>query len=384
MPMRGRERTLFRLFGLPVKASPSWLFLVALVIFSLSQAYFPQELGPGVSWQLNLLLATVGAFGLFASLIAHEMAHSLVARATGMPVAGITLFIFGGVSQLEEEPKTAASEFFMAVVGPLCSVLLGWVFLTMWGVATLRHWPLALCALLKYLFIVNFFLAAFNSVPAFPLDGGRVLRSAVWAVSGSLRVATLVAARIGSAFGVLLIVLGVGVFLMGTGGWVAGTWFVILGFFLRQAALGSLQLMILNEEVSGQMVSDFMTSDPVTVPADTNLEQFVRDWAFHHRFSRFPVVDESGSLLGFIAARAPRGVHPRSWPFTSVRSLTHRWPDRLVFRPDTDGADALSTLRPQDDPYAIVVEDGRPVGVVTLGDLLRFLSLKADLARGRR
>ncbi|MHC4789075.1 MAG: M50 family metallopeptidase, partial [Planctomycetota bacterium] len=190
MPLLGKERTLFRLFGLPIKAKLSWLFLVALVVWTLAQRYFPQELGEGLAWYAYWGLGVVGAAGLFASLIAHELCHSIVARSTGMRVSGITLFLFGGVSQLEEEPPTAGTEFLMAVVGPLSSVVIGVAFLVLWIFANSFGWSRPVLALVKYLFFINFLLAAFNSLPAFPLDGGRVLRSILWAFTGDLRLAT--------------------------------------------------------------------------------------------------------------------------------------------------------------------------------------------------
>jgi len=379
-----RERVLFRLFGLPVKASGSWLFLVALVIYSLWQGYFPQQLGPSASWQLNLALSVVGTVGLFASLIAHEMCHSLVARATGMPVAGITLFIFGGVSQLEDEPSTALSEFFMAIVGPLSSVLIGVGFLAVWFVARLWHFPVALLALARYLAMINFVLAAFNSLPAFPLDGGRVLRSVVWAVTDNLRVATRFAATIGSAFGILMIVAGFFTIMTTPGIQIGGIWLIVLGFFLRQAAMGSLQMVILRHNLQGNRVRRFMTMNLVTVPQDLDVQRFVDEYVFHHRFNYYPVVDDDGLLVGLIGSRAPRRVPPERWPVTPVSELMRRADENLILDPDTDAVDALAALRPLDEHRAVVVENGRPVGIVSLSDLLEFLALKIDLTPRRR
>ncbi|MFO8007569.1 MAG: site-2 protease family protein [Candidatus Brocadiia bacterium] len=209
MPFFRKEITLFHLFGLPIKANPSWLILVALVWTTLAMGWFPSEqaLGPDRPAYIYWLLGGIGTLGLFASLVAHELCHSLVAREVGMPVGGITLFIFGGVSQLRDEPPTAGSEFLMAVVGPLSSVAIGGVFLVLLLIGLAAGWPDTVRSVLKYLSFVNFFLAAFNSVPAFPLDGGRVLRSIMWGVSGDLRSSTRVAAGVGSFFGVGLIVL---------------------------------------------------------------------------------------------------------------------------------------------------------------------------------
>jgi len=384
VPLFGREKTLFRLFGLPIKADVSWLLLVVLVMFSLANGYFPSALGPGADWRLRWGLAVVGTAALFASLVAHELCHSLVAQRTGMPVAGITLFIFGGVSQLEDEPPTAGSEFLMAVVGPVSSALIGCVALLVWLTGHALGWPPPALALLGYLWVVNFLLAGFNSLPAFPLDGGRVLRSIIWAITKDLRLATDVAAQIGSLFGFGFILLG-GVLLLGLkGGIITGVWFIIIGFFLRQAAMSSLQMVAMRQQLEGDNVSRFMTSDVVSVPYDTDLESFVNDYVFRHRFTYYPVVDGEGRLVGLISAHAPRDVDQMQWPDTTVARLMKTDIRNILLDPDADAVDALAMLRAGDVKRIIVVRDARPVGIISLRDLLRFLALKIDLTpRGR-
>jgi len=380
MPFLGRDRTLFRLFGLPVKANFSWLFLVALVIFSLAKGYFPhpQRLGPGYPEHVYWGLAFVAAVGLFASLIAHELMHSLVARSTGMPVAGITLFIFGGVSQLEDEPPTALSEFLMAVVGPLASVVIGAIFLVLRLVGSRMEWPAPVLAVIGLLAWVNFVLAAFNSLPAFPLDGGRVLRSILWGVTRDLRTATHVAANVGSVFGFGLMVVGI-FLLLGVGDLIGGIWLMVLGFFLRQAAMGSLQMVVMRQHLEGDKVARFMTTDLVTVPRDMSLEEFVSNYVFHHRFTYYPVVDDAGMLVGLVSARAPRDVDQARWGSTPIAEVMAEADETMTLDPDTDAVDALGALRRREEHRALVVEGGRPVGIVSLRDLLQFLALKIDL-----
>ena len=386
MPFFGRDRTLFRLFGLPIKANVSWLFLVALIMFSLAESWFPDrfrsagvQAGQGLYWALAL----VGTFGLFASLIVHEMCHSLVARSTGMPVSGITLFIFGGVSQLEDEPPTAASEFVMAVVGPLSSLLIG---VAMWGlywVGKGQHWGVGTQALVSYLAFINLILAAFNSLPAFPLDGGRVLRSIVWGISGDLHVATQVAVSIGSMIGFGLMFVGLGLMFF-TQHFLEGLWLLVIGFFVRQAAQSNLQMVQMREYLQGETVRRFMTTDVVTVPRDLNLQRFVDDLVFHHRFDYYPVVDEQGLLLGVASARAPRQVGPHEWGVTSVGRVMKPIDESMTIGPDDDAVDALGALRRQEESHLVVVENGRPIGIVSLRDLLGFLALKIDLEPRQR
>jgi Zn-dependent protease/predicted transcriptional regulator len=377
----GKDRTLFHVFGLPIKANISWLFLVALVVFTLATGFFPEQLGPDYSPAVSWALALVGALLLFASLLVHEMCHSLVARATGMPVAGITLFIFGGVSQLEDEPPTASSEFIMAIVGPLSSVLIGVGFLGLLLVAQALRWPRPLSALFLYLTFINFMLAAFNSIPAFPLDGGRVLRSAVWGITGDLKRATQVAVAIGSAFGLGLIMLGV--FALFGRAPIGGIWLIVIGFFVRQAAAGSLQMVVLREQLSGDTVSRFMTSPVVAVPADLSVADFVERYVFHYRHGYYPVVDANGMLVGLLGARRPRELDSALWPTTRVDELMVPADENMVVDPESDAVDALAALRNREEHRLIAVRDGRPVGIISLRDLLGFLALKIDLGPRR-
>ena len=205
--MFGRSLTLFRLFGFHVQADMSWLVLAFLITWSLATGYFPfafENLPPSLYWWM----AVVGAAGLFASLIFHELAHSLVARRFGIPIKGITLFIFGGVAHMEEEPPSPKSEFLMAVAGPLASLLLATAFYAVGESGKILGWPEPLTGIAGYLSFINVVLVIFNMVPAFPLDGGRVLRAALWAWKGDLRWATRLASWFGSGFGIMLMVLG--------------------------------------------------------------------------------------------------------------------------------------------------------------------------------
>lgn len=384
MPLFGKERTLFRIFGLPIKANVSWLLIVALIIFSLATDFFPREeyLGPGYATWVYWALGVAGALLLFASLIVHELCHSLVARATGMPVSGITLFIFGGVSQLEDEPPTAATEFVMAVVGPLSSVILGVGFFGLWILAQKLGWPKPVRSLSVYLAFVNIMLAAFNSLPAFPLDGGRVLRSAIWGITGDLKRATQVAVTIGSAFGVVLMILGV--FLFVTTLALSGLLLAVIGFFVRQAAAGTLQMLVLREQLAGDMVRRFMTSPVAVVPRSLSVADFVERYVFHYRHAYYPVVDEHGFLVGLLNARKPREVNVDEWHATTVEALMQPANQGMVIDPDAPATDALGSLQGGQRRRLIAIEDGRPVGVVTLSDLMGFIALKMDLRPRRR
>lgn len=392
MPFLGRSRTLFHIFGFPIKMNPTWFLLFGLIVFSLGsqnglfhqwlsepdslvyQWLRPQPVGTLTLW----ILAVIGALGLFVSLIAHELCHSLVARHTGMPVGGITLFIFGGVSEMEEEPPTAESEFFMAVVGPISSVLISFICL---GILLLGHYQLAfpdtVNVIFLYLAIVNMLLAMFNSMPAFPLDGGRVVRSALWGLTGDLQRATSIAARIGSAFGLGMIILGI--FLVFKGGLIGGIWLIFIGFFLRQAASSSYQQIIMRQALGGETVRHFMSTRPVTVQPDLPLSEFVNDYVLPYHYALFPVVDEDGKLIGTIGALAPGDVEQERWEDTSVGDVMNEETKDVEIRPGEKASDALQRLRGEQGKRLVVVEDEEPVGIVSLRDLLEFIELKIGL-----
>ncbi len=381
MPYFGRNRRILTIFGIPLKINLSWFLILALVVWSLAQGYFPhmaglegQELSTLTYW----LLGVVGAAGLFVSLIAHELSHSIVARTTGMPVSGITLFIFGGVSELEEEPPTAGAEFFMAVVGPISSVCIGAVFLVAWAVLAFRmNFGGGWVALLRYLWTINFLLAAFNSLPAFPLDGGRVLRSLLWGYTHDLQKSTRIASTVGSTFAMILMVGGV--LLAFQGVLISGIWLIFIGLFLRRAAMSAMQDTVLRLHLTGERVGRFMTENPVTVSPDLNLETFVDEYVLHYHFTHFPVVNEDGELVGIVRARDPKQVDSDRWPELHVSDVMEEPDPARIIAPNAEAVEALSRLRGEERKRLIVVEGRRPVGIVSLRDLVDFLALKIDL-----
>lgn len=228
--------TLFSLFGFKVRIDASWIVIALLVTWSLATGYFPRYLDDRSAagyW----LMAIVGAVGLFASIIFHEFWHAMVARRFGLPMKGITLFIFGGIAEMERQPQRPKVEFLVAAAGPLSSLVLGFAFFGLQQVLAHSQESTALSAICGYLAFINWLLAGFNLLPAFPLDGGRILRSALWAVRGDLGWATRIVCSIGAGFGIGLVVLGVFVLLQGST--LSGIWYVVIGMFLRGAAIAA-------------------------------------------------------------------------------------------------------------------------------------------------
>jgi len=385
MRFLGNNRTVFRVFGFPIKIHPTWLLLLGLIVYSLAgkQGLFrvwleDEQVGEIALWFLGL----VGATGLFASLIAHELCHSLVARRTGLPVRGITLFVFGGVSELGDMPATPASEFLMAVVGPLSSLVIAGCCGVVRAFGTSLGLPDITTVLFRYLAYVNVVLALFNSVPAFPLDGGRILRSILWGISGDLRAATTVAVWVGSGFGITMIVGGVIMAILG--GIIPGIWFVFIGFFLSQAARGSLRQVIMRDELMGEWVDYFMKRHPVTVRPDTSLRGFVDDYVLPYHVAIFPVVDEEGRLMGIVRSRDPAQVERADWDILTVRDVMSDASEEITIAPHTTAVEAFARLAGEQGSHLVVVQDNRPVGIVSLRDLFEFLALKIDLGSRRR
>jgi len=373
--MFGTRMKLFKLLGFEVRIDASWIVIAVLVTWSLAAGLFPY-LYPGLSRQTYWVMGVVGALGLFISIIAHEFCHSLVARQYGMHMKGITLFIFGGVAEMEDEPPTAKAEFMMAIVGPLSSLAIGAVFYLIyrWGVTA--GWDAPVNGVLYYIFYINIILAAFNLLPAFPLDGGRVLRSILWGAWDNLRRATRVSSTIGSAFGIGLIFLGILQFM--SGNFIGGVWMFLIGMFLRSAAQMSYQQLLVRKSLEGEPVRRFMTPDPVTAPASLTVAQLVEDYIYKYHHKMFPVMD-GDKLLGCITTRQVKEIPQEAWTRRTIREAVVPCSGENTISPATDAVKALSLMNQTGFSRMLVVENGRLVGIVTLKDLLDFFSLKVEL-----
>lgn len=382
MPLFGRSRTIFRVCGFPIKVNLSWLLLLGLIVYTLGSPgglfdrWLQGAAPPVMCWALGL----AGAVGLFASLLVHELCHSIVARHTGIHVRGITLFIFGGVSELEDDPPTPLAEFLMAAAGPLSSALIGSAFLAVTLLGPSVGMPAQVSALVSYLAAVNWALAVFNSVPAFPLDGGRVVRSLLWGLSGDPVWATRWAAGIGSAGGAAMMIGGVMLALTGHG--IGAIWLAFVGFFVRQAAAAGLMQMITSHALRGEYVGRFMTPSPVTVTRGLSLRRFVDEYVLPCHYELFPVVDDRGLLVGVARSRDPARVDQARWDEATVADIMQADAEDLTTSPDTAAVTALGRLSAQQDKRLVVVAAGRPVGILSLRDLMSFVALKRDLARG--
>lgn len=378
--MFGKRFRLFKLLGFQVQLDVSWLIIAVLVTWTLAVGVFPPRfhgLSPATYW----IMGAVGACGLFASIVFHEFAHSLVARQFGIEMSGITLFVFGGVAEMKEEPRSAKAEFFMAIAGPVSSVFLAIVFwaVARWGQA--GGWPPQVYGVLGYLGWINGILVVFNLVPAFPLDGGRVARSIIWSWRKDFRAATRIVTVIGSGFGLLLMGLGVLNFVFGN--FIGGIWWFMIGLFLRNAAQMSYQQVLMREALAGEPLRRFMNTDPVTVSPSTSLQQLVDDYIYRYHYKLYPVVSDS-QLLGCVTLSQVKQIPKEEWPTHRVSELMKQCDDGNAIDADADAIDALSRMSRGHVSRLMVVKNNQLLGVVSLKDLLKFLSLKMELESAGR
>ena len=380
--MFGRRWTLFRLCGFPISLNASWLVILALLTLSigsefpaLMHQYFgasAPNLQPVVYWVMGLL----AALAFFGCILLHELGHAIVGRAKGMPIRGITLFLFGGVAELADEPASASTEFLMAIAGPLVSVVLGVVFGLLAWIGYHGHWSPPLVLILGYLAAINLIVLVFNLIPAFPLNGGRVLRSILWGATGDLRRATRWAALGGHLFAWILIAWGVLQFF--TGNWLGGIWMGLIGMFLNSAAGSSYQQVLMRSALQGEPVSKFMNGSPIVVPPSLDLGHFVDNYVYHFHRKMFPVGDAE-HIEGFITTQMLADIPRSQWQQRTVGQLMNRDVGPIAIRSDADAATALAQMQKTGASLLLVMDGNRLVGVLSLKDLLRFLSLKIEL-----
>ncbi|MBN1542530.1 site-2 protease family protein [candidate division KSB1 bacterium] len=374
--MFGKRIDLFKIFGFEVRIDLSWVILAILIAWSLSAGLFPFRY-EGLSQHTYWIMGIVGAIGLFLSIIVHEMSHSLVARRYGIPMKGITLFIFGGVAEMSKEPQSPKAEFMMAVAGPISSILLALLFYAAGMFGENAGWPQAVYGVVKYLAWINGILAGFNLLPAFPLDGGRILRSILWGWKNNLRWATRISSAIGAGFGLFLIILGVLQFIGGE--FIGGMWFFFIGMFLRNAAKMSYQQLLVRRALEGEPIKKFIKTDPVTVPPSTTIEKLVEDYIYQHHYKLFPVVEGENRLLGCITLKQVKEIPREEWSRKTVGETILSCSAENTISPHADAVETLALMNRTGASRLMVVEGDRLVGIISLKDLLKFFELKVEL-----
>lgn len=369
---------LFRLAGFQVSMDLSWLVIAFLVTWTLAAGVFPgkyPDLAPGMYW----LMGIACSIGLLISIVLHEFSHSIVARKHGMPIGGITLFVFGGMAHMESEPPGPKEEALMALAGPASSIVIGGA---LYGIHALLQGriPVPAAGVLQYLALINLVLAAFNLLPAFPLDGGRVLRAGIWARTKSMKKATRIASNFGR--GLSWILIGLGMLALLLGNLITGIWWGFIGLFIGGAAKQSYRQLILKQELEGEPVRRFMEQDPITVPEDTTVEELLKNYVYRHYKKMFPVTRDD-RMTGCITTREIKTVPEKERSTTSVGDIAAPCGPSNTIGPDEDASRALSIMNSSGISRLVVAENGRVVGVITLKDLLQLLALKIDLEEGQ-
>ena len=365
--------TVGRFGGVELRLNWSLLAVVALIVWSLSDGVFPSQ-NPGLSHNTYLGMAVVASLLFLASIALHELGHSWVARREGIEVDSITLWLFGGVSQLNGRFKSPGVEFRVAAAGPLVSIVLGVLFV----VIALAGAPSEVDGVAAWLGYINLLLAAFNLLPAAPLDGGRVLHSILWRAKGDFAWATRVASEVGQGFAYLFIALGLAMFIFE--GSFSGAWLAFIGWFLLQGARAEARYVATEQALGGLRVRDLMVRHPVTVDADSTIGRFMDDVAWSHRFTTYPVLD-GDRPVGLLAFASVAAVPRSDWDSRRVRDTMFPLDDVPLLTEDELAVDALEELSAPTGNRGLVVDDGHLAGLLSITDIARALEVGRNPAQ---
>ncbi len=361
--------------GIRIEINISWLAAFLLISTTLATRFFPvryPDWGQDIYWILG---ASVAILMLF-SIIAHELSHSLVANRLGVGVKSITLFIFGGIADLEKEPDSPRKEFLVAIAGPMMSLFLVVLFRALGLMSQYASLPEYFAVVFYYLSSINLILALFNMFPAFPLDGGRVLRAAIWHFTGNLHRATRISSTIGQWFGYFLMFIGLTN--MFYGNLINGLWILFIGYFVVQASQSSYQNTIVSDIFSRTMVGEFMTRDVVAINRAVSVRDAVDEYFFRYKYNVFPVEDEEG-VIGLITIDNVKRIPKDEWGVTSLGAIVTELGEGIVVSPDETVSNVISKIFNNHIGRVLVMEEGRLVGIVSRTDIMNHLRIYMQL-----
>jgi len=364
-----------RIGGVQVRINWSWLVIFALIAWSLADGVFPAQ-NPGLSNGTYVAMAIAAALLFFGSLLLHELGHAWQARREGLEIDGITLWLFGGVSQFKSGFPSAGAEFRIAIAGPLVSLALGVAFV----LVALAGLPSSVDGVAAWLGYINLALLVFNLIPALPLDGGRVLRAALWETKGDLGWATRIGTDIGRGFGYLFIALGVAMFIFQ--GSFSGAWLAFIGWFLLQAATAEARYIATEAALEGLRVRDLMVREPVTADADLTVGQFMDEVARSRRFTTYPVVDGERPV-GLLAFGSIAALPRSEWDSRRVRDAMIPLEQVPLLSENESAVEALTALSSPTSNRGLVLENGHLAGLLSITDLTRALELRRPLRPAR-
>ncbi len=368
--MMDKSINLGRIFGIQISIHYSWFIVFGLVAWSLSSGYFP-TFYPEKSTYHYWIMGIISSILLFISVLLHELSHTLVANRSGLRVHRISLFIFGGIAHLNEEPQNPYVELRVAVAGPLCSVILAGAFYLLEGMTEGMA-----KAIFGYVAFINLMLFGFNMIPGFPLDGGRILRALWWMNSGNLRKSTEISTQFGKVFAFFMIFYGF--FLIVSGNIVGGAWLIFIGFFLYNAAEAGLRHTLIRRALSGVKVSDIMTRDIVHVEEDLTLDRLVEDYFLKYRYVFFPVFKER-KVVGVVTLNDVRAVQKEMWPFKLIRDIMKPIKDDMIRSSKDEAFDVLEQMVMKNVGRFLVMEESELIGIISRTDIMNLFKIKMDL-----
>ena len=366
---------LIKIFDIPIKLDLSWFIILAFITWTLASGYFPAKY-PELDKFIYLIMGLFSALLLFASVLLHELSHALVARRNNIPIRGITLFIFGGVAEMDQEPPNARSEILMAAAGPLCSGILSFLFLLIGNLFTNLLPFTPIIGILQYCVFINMALMIFNLLPGLPLDGGRILRAIIWNYTGDIKKATYTTSRIGSALGVFLIIFGF--FNIFSGNFIGGLWLALIGIFVKGAADTSYQQLLSGKLLEGIKISKIMTRNLVIVNDSITLDRLVDDYFLKHRYNSYPVV-RNGILLGIVSIHDVNEIPREDWNKINVSKILDSQIINLCLSPDDEATNAMSKMVKKGIGRIPVLDNGKLVGIVSRRDIMQIIKHKIDL-----
>jgi len=364
------------IIGVEIRLHYTWFIIFFILTWSLATGYMPTQ-HPGMPLTLYWVIGAISSIILFASVLFHELAHSYIAKRRGLPVAGITLFLFGGVSQIMEEPKSSEMEFKISFAGPAASFFLAGVFGFIW-LAALNLKLGATVIVFHYAALINLILALFNLIPAFPMDGGRILRAALWRRKGDFLGATKISAKIGAIFAYLLMVGGFFLLLF-SASFISGIWLIFIGWFLKSGADASLRQTVVSTALSNVKVGEVMSTDVHTVKPEISLEVVADYYFFKYKHGGYLVTKEE-KILGMVTLHDIKQVPKDRWRETQVRDVMVPVEKLVTTKSEEPALDALVKLAKMKVGRLPVLEEGRLVGIVTRSDIVRTVTVKGELA----
>lgn len=364
-----------KIINIAIEIDISWVIIFALIALTLSEGYFP-SIDPKISILSRWLMGIIASILLFASILIHELSHSYIAQKNNIIIKKITLFIFGGVAQLTREPDSAKVELKIAVAGPISSIILAAIFFIISSVFAPHgvYSNKIVFELFRYLFLINIILAAFNLVPAFPLDGGRIFRAFIWMLTNNMEKSTRIASYMGQIFAFLLMLWGI--MQIFSGRLLGGLWLIFIGWFLNNAAITSWQQVVLQHTIIGNEVKDLMTQDVIKIKPDAKIDDLIENYFLHYKHIAMPVVNEGNDALGIITLHAAKAVPGDKRNVTYVKDVMTPIDRHFYISPETKVIDALNKMQAEEAGRLLVLEGKKLAGILSKSDILKFIQIK--------